>query len=238
LLKGILIPNEEKSLVVSVKNVGSKAINKCQIKSDDPQNFESSQISNIASGEIIDFPIILKIIDEIPNITVKCLEGEDVVPLDLLIYESKLSVEIIKINLGVGKIIVEYSLESEFGLDNILIFEITNSKGDVLRVVEQFVSFESKDGYSGEVIIPLSEEVNGLLNLAILYDESVLIDSTFIYGDSLLSTTGLVARELFSGGTKLTVWFLLLIFNVAAFFVIRKVWINIYHPQEEKSIVN
>jgi len=115
-LKGVLIPGEEKSLVLSVKNNGFRAVNKCKLKGSD-ESVSSDDIKNIASGEIVDFVFILKVVDDVPDFWVECLEGRENVSVDFVLYTANMSAEISNIDLEVGRIIINYVIGSENGFN-------------------------------------------------------------------------------------------------------------------------
>ena len=195
-LKGVLIPGEEKILVVSVKNNGFKAVNKCRLKGSD--GVSSNDIKNIASGEIVDFGFVLNVVDSVPNFWVECLEGRENISVELVLYVANMSAEISKINLGEGEIVVNYVVSSENGFDDVLTFRVSDSEENLVSSIDEEVVIGVGESFNGSIIIELSGDVNGLLNVGILSGEEILIEDTILYGD-LAVGTGLVSLTGFDG---------------------------------------
>jgi hypothetical protein len=224
-LKGIFVLGEEKSLVVTVKNNALKAVNKCMLKSDG-SNIESNVVGNIASGEIVEFPFLFTAADTAPVLWVECLEGRMNVSFDFVLLIPDLSIEIEKIEFGDGNIVVNYSVESETDFEGVLTFRLSNSEGTVISRVDEEASF-SAGSYSNQATIDVQDDINGLLNVAILLDDEVLIEDTFVYGDSGVGVTGFVLSDYGVSRNMTYVGLMALIFIVFAFFIVKRIVSNV-----------
>jgi len=218
----ILLPGEEKSLQVNVKNEGRTSANRCKLTADKNylKYFESRDIKNIGVGELVEFNFILKAVDKNIgnlNLFIECLDNvSSKVPLSITILESKLDISIKEILIEKEELLVKYSIKTNIDSTEDIYFRILNSIGGSLDEVLEKVYLKSNETYEGEVKISLSGAENGMLKLLVIGDnkEVVLVEEDFIYSGRTLFTGYVLLNYIknFSYITIILIVFLIIVF--------------------------
>jgi len=227
----IAYPNEEKTIQISVKNIGVATANKCKIKAvgDYADRIVSDDLKNIGGGEITEFAFTLNVLGPDPNVSIECIELTEQIPLSLIIIKPELDVTILEMELlSETELLVRYSVESVAASD--IIFRIVDSGGNV--IVENTVGFEPGDDVAErEFTIVLPEIEPGILSVTISApnSEEPSAENTIVY-DATLIGTGFVAQELLSGNGLLMA-VILVVFIVLAIIII----VSILRRKKKKS---
>ncbi|MFH1237848.1 MAG: hypothetical protein V1491_00200 [archaeon] len=226
-IEAIMYLGEEKSLELIVKNNGVRSVNKCKLKTSEEQKlwFSSTDIKNIASGEIVEFGFILTLPIDSKNLelSLECLEGSESVPLDLVFVKPSLVIEFSEIVLkSSNEILIKYLAESEFDLVSSLVFSAYSDKEKVAEQMQEIrlVGGESVDK---EVIIEIKDGIpSGLLKLSVINqgEEKPLVESSIIYDSNIIS--GFAVDGIVDSDISYVV-IIILVFLVFAIVIIRRI---------------
>ncbi|MBU3923955.1 MAG: hypothetical protein KJ592_03500, partial [Nanoarchaeota archaeon] len=164
----ILSLGEEKILVVSVKNKGKVAANKCSLVGG--EYVESVDVSNIGVGEIVEFGFVLSALDSgVADLKLKieCLDGVFAdVPLNVVILELDLDVSIEEIGYASkDEILIKYSVEPTDSYSRVLFFRVFNSAGGLVAEVLEEVELVFGEVYEGEILIDVADVDEGMLKI-------------------------------------------------------------------------
>jgi len=222
-ISAIIQIGEEKSLVVSVKNVGKVSANKCSLVGDRAY-FDSSDSSNIGVGEIVEFGFVLNAIDGVENLemSVECLDNVSAeVSLDISILRPELDVSIEEISFNEdGLLLVGYSIEPVDSREEVLYFRVSVSDDDFVEA-SQDISLVFGEVYKGEVLVDVSGINEGMLRVSIGNGEEVdFVEEDFIYEGSPI--TGFVGLNV--DGSTTAIGVIVLVFLIIAGFIVRRIW--------------
>jgi photosystem II stability/assembly factor-like uncharacterized protein len=225
----IVLPGEERSLQINVKNEGRTSANKCRLTTGENYSkyIESKDIKNIGIGELVEFNFILKALGKEVNkiiLYIECLDNiSAIVPLSITLLENKLDISIKEILIESDNLLVKYNINTNIDSVENIYFRILNSAGGSVQEVLEKVTMKSDEIYNGEVKISLSEAEEGMLKLSVTGDnkEVVFIEEDFIYS----------GKTLFTGYTLLNtllefsyIGIVLIVFLVLVFIIGKRIW--------------
>jgi len=224
-IEAIMYPGEEKSFELTVKNNGFRSINKCKLKAAEGQSswISSTDIKNIAAGEIVEFAFSLLLPEngESPELSVECLEGSAVVPLNIIFVKPSLVVDFSEIQLQKDdSILIKYFVDSESDLDTVLIFNVY-SGGKMIAEKSESVGLVAGERFESETVIELDDVEAGLLKVSVTKEgeNRPLVESSIMYDSSLI--TGFASKGLLSSsGVYISV--IILIFLGIAVLIVRR----------------
>lgn len=225
----IALPGEERNLQISVKNEGKTSANRCRLLANEGSSkyIESSEMKNIGVGELVEFTLILKILDnEIKNLnlSVACLDNvTGAVPLEINVLESKLDISIKEIIIDSNELQIKYEVTANIDSTEEIYFRILNSLGEPVKEILENINLKSNGPRSGEVRISLSDVEEGILKLSMAdrNKEKIFLEEEFIYEGKKTLFTGNVLLEQVSRFSYVIVT--LLAFLVLAILLIRRI---------------
>lgn len=229
----IVYSEDNKKLSLKVKNIGTSILNDCHVveKGDSAFWVLSSETKNLASGEIYNFVFNLAISDIVEvgkynlKASLECQEITKSVGFVVEIMERKLGFEILDVErLTDEQVKITYLLEE---LSNIaqevemqfLLFDAENKKVAEVKEIKTVLA-NSKEEF--EILIPIDSSLIGemrlLVNLnsetsSIFIQEEIILGAP-ISGFSVFGDTGTADKAISI--------FLILLFLVAAFFIVRR----------------
>ncbi|MCK5449872.1 hypothetical protein KAI32_03325 [Candidatus Pacearchaeota archaeon] len=233
-IEAIMYPGEEKSLELIVKNNGIKSVNKCKLKTSDKHApwVSSIDIKNIAAGEIVEFGFTLTLpanADQ-PKIFLECLEGNESVPLKIVLVKPSLNIEFSEIVLkDSSEILIKYSVESESDLVSNLIFSVYSNDEKIAEQI-QGVELVKDKRIRGEVVIKIDDVPSGLLKISVTNQggEKPLVESSIVYNSDMVS--GFVVGDFVKSEVSYVV-IIILVFLIFAIIIIRRI---IKKPRKKK----
>ena len=230
----IVYLGDDKRLSLNVKNVGTSILNDCSITEKGDSDFWvlSSETKNLASGEIYDFVFNLAISDIVEigkydlKVFLQCQEINKSVDLIVEIMERNLGFEILGVErLTDEQVKVTYLLEELSNINQevemqFLLFDVENKKVAEIKEVKNVLA-NSKEEF--EIIIPIDSSLLGEMNLLVNLNSETY--STFIQKDIILGApiSGLAVFGDSGNVDKAISIFLILVFLVAAFFIIKRI---------------
>ncbi|MFA5061355.1 MAG: LamG domain-containing protein [Candidatus Pacearchaeota archaeon] len=225
----IVMLGEERSLQVSVKNEGRTSANKCRLIANENYSdyIESKDIKNIGVGEIVEFPLLLKVLDkEIKNmnLSIVCLENvSGKVPLSINILENKLNTIIKEITIDSNELLIKYEIATNIDSVEEVYFRILSSLGEPVKEILENINLKSNEPYLGEIKIPLSGINEGVLKISVTdkNKEEIFIEEEFIYERKNSLFTGNVILEQISRFSYVIV--ILLVFLILAIVLVKRI---------------
>ena len=230
----IVYPEDDKKLFLEVKNTGTSILNDCNIieKKDSVFQILSSETKNLASGEIYGFVFNLVISDFVEvgeynlELSLECQEINKLVNLGIEIMERKLGFEILYVErLTDEQVKVNYLLEELSNMDQeveiqFLLFDAENKKIAEIKEVKNVLA-NSKEEF--EILIPIAPSLMGEMNLLVNLNSETY--STFIQEEIILGApiSGLAVFGDTGTADKALSIFLILLFLVVAFFIIKRI---------------
>jgi len=226
-IKSVFIPGEEKPLTVSVQNNGDRTVNKCRIRSSGSGSCYSDLVTNINPGEIVDFPVVIGVVDEFPKIWLECVEGERDININFIIYTLDVSAEILNVNFEGNNLVINYRVTTDVDFNDAVSVRVTDSYGNIVKSVEKQVSCSRGDSVDERIIVEVDSDTQGLLNVAVLQGSAVLVEDTVIYGRDTIDVTGKSIWDVYSDGTFVYIFVMVLFFVFIAVFVVVKIVRNV-----------
>ncbi|RMD45905.1 LamG domain-containing protein [Candidatus Pacearchaeota archaeon] len=220
-VKIIVVPDEEKSIEVSVKNKRLFSANKCRLKPKKgyEELVDSSDIKNIAAGELVDFKMNFIAKEEKIDgfeLFIECLDNITAkIPFEVKLIKTEVNFQIKKISVEENTMKIEYKAELSKPKEN-LVFRVTDDNGKV--IAQDPFEIESE---GGEIELDISKAESGMLKVAVLTPTGkTILEESVIYGGN--APTGFVAKNL--AGTGSIVAIIILVFLVAVFFIGRRIY--------------
>jgi len=235
-IEAIVYPKEEKLLGLTVKNDGLKFVNKCKVKTTESQSswISSSEIKNIAPGEIADFSFTLTLPADAgqPSLYLECLEGNIAIPLKVILVKPNINVEILQITQQENdQLLIKYTAEPESDLTTDLIFSVYLGEQ---KIVEQTKNIKLIKGQkiSDEITLKLKNPPAGLLKISIRNngEDKPLVEDSILYGKSKITGFSLFGADIFSGNNLylyLLGFIIVLATGVFAIAIIRKIIVHV-----------
>jgi len=220
-------------LSLKVKNVGTSILNDCNVveKGDSVFWILSSETKNLASGEIYAFVFNLAVSDVVEvgkydlEISLECQEINKSVDFAVEIIERKLGFEILGVErLTDEQVKITYLLEELSNIEQevemqFLLFDAENKKVAEVKEIKTVLA-NSKEEF--EILIPIDSSLIGEMNLlvnlnsetsSIFIQEEIILGAP-ISGFSVFGDTGTADKAIST--------FLIVLFLVAAFFIVRR----------------
>jgi len=217
---------EEKSLLASVKNIGTAVANKCSlvVNKGYEDYVDSSDLFNIGVGEIIDFSFILRTLKGVENLKleVKCLDNiSGVVPLNIEILRPSLDVVISGIAFESDDLKIDYSVEPTGNTVNVLYFRVLDSEGNIVSEVSREVDLVFGEIYEGSVLMDIGDVDEGMLRVAISDGDVSFVEEDFVYGGGV-GMTGFASLDWSVDFSYIGI--ILVVFLVLAGLLVRRIW--------------
>ncbi|MGC9309693.1 MAG: LamG domain-containing protein [Candidatus Nanoarchaeia archaeon] len=188
----IIMSGNKKTIQVSVENTGFKTLNKCQLIAN-KEWITCSQQENIAAGEIIDYIVDINLPKDIEqtnsSITIKCNEENKTIPLNLMIIEPEIEININKIDVKDNQLTINYSIKSN--KQTSLIFEIIDANNNTITKQEKQIS-SGKAFTINKEDFDISDASEGMLKISIKKEDgSILTEEFFLYNSKVTGFAGL-----------------------------------------------
>jgi hypothetical protein len=229
----VVYPGDNKKLSWRVKNTGTSILNDCNLVEKGDANFWilPNEFKNLASGEIYDFVFNLGISESVNpgkynlEVSLQCQEINKSTSIVIEIIERKLGFEIWNVErLNDEQVKVSYLLQELSNIEQevkmqFLLFDSENKK--IAEVEEtKTISANSKDEF--DILIPVDASLIGEMNLLVNLNSETY--STFIQEEIILGApiSGLSVFGDEGTADKAISIFLIILFLVGAFFIIRK----------------
>ncbi len=224
---------DNKKLSLEVKNVGTSILNDCNVveKGDSSFWILSSETKNLASGEIYAFVFNLAVSDIVEvgeydlEVSLQCQEINKSINFIVEIMERKLSFEILDVErLTDEQVKVNYLLEELSNINQeveiqFLLFDAENKKVAEVKEIKTVLA-NSKEEF--ETLIPIGSSLIGEMNLLVNLNSetsSIFVQEEIILGAPI---SGLSVFGDAGTADKAISIFLILLFLVAAFFIVRR----------------
>jgi len=190
------------------------------------------EIKDLSPGELHDFIFTLKVPETAEpklytlNIAISCQETIQSTNLTVEIIEKKFSLELIDVESFKNNIKINYSLTELTGKKQEIEVEIILFSYDNKRIAEKSTvkTLEANSKQAFQEILKIPDNIKGDLNLLINANSEVY--STFIQEEIVLGTSYISGLPIFLNKTKTNAFFtlfLILIFILFAFFMIRRI---------------
>ncbi|MCK5321181.1 hypothetical protein KAJ38_01260 [Candidatus Pacearchaeota archaeon] len=221
----IMYSGEEKSLELVVKNKGVRSVNKCKLKTSEEHRslISSTDIKNIASGEIVEFAFTLTLADATqPELFLECLEGNESVQLEIILINPSLNMEFSEIRLTESnEIFIKYLIESESDLVSNLIFSVYSNKEKIAEQIQE-VKLTRNEKTEEEVLIEFSDIPSGLLKISVINEgeDKPLVESSIVYDSNMISG---FATANFEGDDRSYIAIIIGVFAIFVIIIIRKI---------------
>ena len=231
-ISAIFSLGEEKIIRVGVKNDGRISANKCRFSTVEgfDKYLESNDIQNIGIGELVEFSVVLKAMDEgIKDVRlfVECLDNlTREIGTNFVLLKSDLPLLVKQVSFTEDdRLLISYVVEPEISSDETLTFRVTDSKGAVIGEVLRDVRLVGGRIFRGDVSVDISDARRGILRISVFdSDGKVIVDEDVIFGGGALGLTGFSFKD-FVGSTTSYVWVIVLVFILMLFFVFKAVFV-------------
>ena len=230
----IVYPGDNKKLSLEVKNTGTSILNDCNIKEKGDSNFWvlPNEAKDLASGEIYNFVFNLAISEVVEvgkyglEASLQCQEINKSVDFLVEIMERKLGFEILSVErLNDEQVKINYLLEELSNIEQevemqFLLFDTENKKIAEVKEIKNVLA-NSKEEF--EILIPIDSSLIGEMNLLVNLNSETY--STFIQKEIILGSPISGFSVFGDAGTadKAISIFLIVLFLVAAFFIIKRI---------------
>ncbi len=224
-IEAIMYSGEEKSLELIVKNNGIRSVNKCRLKTSEEQKswISSTDIKNIATGEIVEFAFTLTLPDtKQPELFLECLEGNESVQLKITLIKPSLNIEFSEIMLkNNNEIFIRYLAESDSNSISTLKFSVYSDKEKIAEQTQE-VELVKGEKTEREVIIEFSDVPSGLLKISVTNqgEDKPLVESSIVYDSNIISG---FATTNFERGNISSIAMILAVFSIFAIIIIRRI---------------
>jgi hypothetical protein len=225
----IISPGESKTLELIVRNTGEVFMNKCKLKGKENYTswIRSDTLKNINPGEIseyifeINVPVDANRSDD-AGLILECVEKEFFVPINIIVLTLGLEVQLESLYLLDGdNLAVNYTLIGNSDFEETLVFKVFDDEENLLSEKSEIVDVTSGKLDKG-TILDVSNADKGLLRIEISkLSGAVIVDEYFVY-DSKQPITGLAFFDRF-GTTSFYTFFIILIFLILSFVIVRKI---------------
>jgi len=245
----VVYSGDSKKLYLRAKNIGTSILNDCYVVEEGNSNFWilSNERKNLASGEIYKFVFDLVVSEEVEvgkhnlDITLNCQELNKSTDLIIEIIEKKLNFEILDVErITEGEVQVNYLLEELSNINQkvqlqFILFDFENEK---IAEIKEIKDISANSIGEFEITIPIESSLEGEMRLLVNLNSETY--STFVSEDLILGApiSGLSVFGNSGEIDTLASGFIIILFLVGAFFIVRKILKHKKKLKKRKKLKN
>ncbi|MCX6749007.1 MAG: hypothetical protein NT076_05380 [Candidatus Pacearchaeota archaeon] len=223
---------EKKKLELKIKNSVSNFMNDCRIKSDSSWIVSSSTSSDLSAGQSGEFILDLNIPREtLPglynlSLAISCEESTQNFTISLEIMEKKLGLVLVEAKNLENSLEINYTLKELSGKQQKVELQIILFKGtEKIAEVKETQTLEINEERNFKTSLALNESLSGTFNLVINANSdlaSAFLQEEVIVSNSRIGGLAVYLRE--NTANSLAIIFIVAVFGVFAFFILRRIW--------------